>query len=36
VTEQGPPGELGRGEGWFARFMRSAEDAMPQLADGGI
>jgi len=36
VTEQGPPGELARGEGWFARFMRSAEDAMPQLADGGI
>ena len=24
------------GEGWFARFMRSAEDAMPQLTDGGI
>ena len=30
VTEQGPPGELARGDGWFARFMRSAEEAMPE------
>jgi ABC-type multidrug transport system fused ATPase/permease subunit len=27
VTEQGAPSELARGEGWFARFMRSAEEA---------
>ena len=33
VTEQGPPDELARGDGWFARFMRSADDAMPQLAE---
>jgi ABC-type multidrug transport system fused ATPase/permease subunit len=26
VTEQGEPEELSRGEGWFARFMRSAEE----------
>jgi len=31
VTEQGEPGELARGDGWFARFMRSAEEAMPDL-----
>jgi ABC-type multidrug transport system fused ATPase/permease subunit len=30
VTEQGPPGELARGDGWFARFMRSAEEAAPE------
>lgn len=28
VTEQGPPSELVRGDGWFSRFMRSAEEAM--------
>jgi ABC-type multidrug transport system fused ATPase/permease subunit len=33
VTEQGAPGELARSDGWFARFMRSAEDAMPQFTD---
>jgi ABC-type multidrug transport system fused ATPase/permease subunit len=33
VTEQGEPAELVRGDGWFARFMRSAEEAMPQLAE---
>jgi ABC-type multidrug transport system fused ATPase/permease subunit len=27
VTEEGPPSELARGDGWFARFMRSAEEA---------
>jgi hypothetical protein len=32
VTEQWPPEELARGEGWFARFMRSAEEAMPEVA----
>ena len=26
VTERGSPEELARGEGWFARFMRSAEE----------
>jgi ABC-type multidrug transport system fused ATPase/permease subunit len=30
VTERGVPGELARGDGWFARFMRSAEEALPQ------
>ena len=30
VTEQGEPDELARRDGWFARFMRSAEEAMPQ------
>ena len=29
VTEQGSPDELTRGEGWFARFMRSADEATP-------
>jgi len=29
VTEQGSPGELINNGGWFARFMRSAEDALP-------
>ena len=33
VTEQGPPAELMRHEGWFSRFMRSAEDAMPSMAE---
>jgi ABC-type multidrug transport system fused ATPase/permease subunit len=28
ATEQGPPAELIRNGGWFARFMRSAEEAM--------
>jgi ABC-type multidrug transport system fused ATPase/permease subunit len=31
VTEQGPPADLARGDGWFARFMRSGEDAMPTV-----
>jgi ABC-type multidrug transport system fused ATPase/permease subunit len=29
VTESGSPDELMRNEGWFSRFMRSAEEAMP-------
>lgn len=29
VTEQGPPSELKRRGGWFERFMRSAEEAVP-------
>jgi ABC-type multidrug transport system fused ATPase/permease subunit len=33
VTEQGAPEELMRQEGWFSRFMRSAEDAMPSMAE---
>ncbi|MDB5299452.1 MAG: transporter ATP-binding protein [Phycisphaerales bacterium] len=33
VTEQGPPEELARGSGWFARFMRSAEEALPEMAE---
>lgn len=33
VTEQGPPAELARHEGWFSRFMRSAEEAMPEMAE---
>ncbi len=32
VTEQGSPRELMSHDGWFARFMRSAEDAMPSIA----
>jgi ABC-type multidrug transport system fused ATPase/permease subunit len=28
VTEQGPPADLANNGGWFARFMRSAENAM--------
>ena len=32
VTEQGPPSDLARGDGWFARFMRSAEEAAPEVA----
>jgi ABC-type multidrug transport system fused ATPase/permease subunit len=31
VTEQGTPANLARGEGWFARFMRSAEEAAPRM-----
>ena len=31
VTEQGSPAELERNGGWFARFMRSAEEAMPVM-----
>ena len=31
VTEQGAPAELMRNGGWFSRFMRSAEEAMPVL-----
>jgi ABC-type multidrug transport system fused ATPase/permease subunit len=30
VTEQGSPAELKRNGGWFARFMRSAEEALPE------
>lgn len=33
VTEQGAPAELVRNEGWFSRFMRSAEEAMPEMAE---
>lgn len=33
VTEQGPTRDLARGDGWFARFMRSAEEALPEMAD---
>ncbi|HEY2587759.1 MAG TPA: ABC transporter ATP-binding protein [Tepidisphaeraceae bacterium] len=33
VTEQGPPVELARGSGWFSRFMRAAEEAMPEMAE---
>lgn len=33
VTEQGPPAELARHDGWFSRFMRSAEEAMPEMAE---
>ena len=31
VSEQGPPQELAAQEGWFSRFMRSAEEAMPAV-----
>ena len=31
VTEQGTPRQLIARDGWFARFMRSAEDAMPSI-----
>jgi ABC-type multidrug transport system fused ATPase/permease subunit len=34
VTAQGKPGELMEQEGWFSRFMRSAEEAMPRISDG--
>jgi ABC-type multidrug transport system fused ATPase/permease subunit len=33
VSEQGTPGELRRLDGWFARFMRSAEEALPEMAE---
>lgn len=33
VTEHGPPADLARGNGWFSRFMRAAEDAMPEMAE---
>ena len=33
VTESGHPSELSRRDGWFSRFMRSAEDAMPEMVD---
>jgi ABC-type multidrug transport system fused ATPase/permease subunit len=33
VTEQGDPRELARGDGWFARFMRSAEEAAPEMVE---
>ena len=33
VSESGAPNELRRVDGWFARFMRSAEDALPEMAD---
>jgi ABC-type multidrug transport system fused ATPase/permease subunit len=33
VSDQGTPQELRRSEGWFAKFMRSAEDAMPEMAE---
>jgi ABC-type multidrug transport system fused ATPase/permease subunit len=31
ITEQGRPAELAEGDGWFSRFMRSAEEAMPAV-----
>ncbi|HTL28839.1 MAG TPA: ATP-binding cassette domain-containing protein, partial [Tepidisphaeraceae bacterium] len=31
VSEQGTPAELTRNGGWFSRFMRSAEDALPEI-----
>jgi len=31
VTEQGASADLARGEGWFARFMRSTEEAAPRV-----
>ena len=33
VTEQGSPAELRMRDGWFSRFMRSAEEAMPEMAE---
>lgn len=33
VTEQGPPAELARRDGWFSRFIRSAEEAMPEMVE---
>ena len=32
VTERGSPADLRRADGWFSRFIRSAEDAMPEMA----
>jgi ABC-type multidrug transport system ATPase subunit len=31
VTSKGRPSELMEQEGWFSRFMRSAEEAMPSM-----
>jgi ABC-type multidrug transport system fused ATPase/permease subunit len=36
VVEQGLTRELARGEGWFARFMRSAEEALPEVPGAGL
>jgi ABC-type multidrug transport system fused ATPase/permease subunit len=33
VVEQGDPQELKRTEGWFAKFMRSAEEPLPEMAE---
>ena len=33
VVEQGDPQELKRGDGWFAKFMRSAEEPLPEMAE---
>lgn len=33
VAECGAPDDLRRREGWFSRFMRSAEEAQPELAE---
>jgi hypothetical protein len=33
VTEQGTPAELARGDGWFARFIRSAADVHEGAAE---
>jgi len=33
VTEQGRPQELIGRDGWFSRFMRSAEEVMPEMAE---
>jgi subfamily B ATP-binding cassette protein MsbA len=33
VTEQGRPEELAQGDGWFARFMRSAEEPAREMAE---
>ena len=31
VTEQGPPANLAAGDGWFARFLRSADEAAERV-----
>ena len=33
VTEQGSVDEMRRHDGWFSRFMRSAEEAMPEMVE---
>ena len=33
VTESGPPSDLARRDGWFSRFMRSAEQAMSEMVE---
>jgi hypothetical protein len=33
VTERGTPRELARGDGWFARFMRSAAEVHEAAAE---